>query len=90
MFLNLTQMSVHRHHQAAQQSSEWFVTDKAATVKMKAGLFQGWYPAEGDKELPALLLPLLVFLCVCIHFYILSRSSKSIFLFYFYFLHFIQ
>ena len=26
--------------------------DKTVSVKIKAGLFQRWHPAEGDKELP--------------------------------------
>jgi len=40
-----------------------------AVARIKAGLFLGWYPAEGDKELAALLPP-----CVFIHFNILSIS----------------
>lgn len=38
----------------------------AAAVRMKPALFQNWCPAEGDKELPALLLPPTAFrVCHC-------------------------
>lgn len=61
-------MFVHHPHRQVQQSRGVVKTDKAAAVKIKAGLFQGWNPAEGDKELPGLLLPLTVCLSILTSF----------------------